>query len=39
MEVKAGAHYAWRVRAVQGDWKGPVCRAVFIVKDEVKGGS
>lgn len=32
MEVKAGAHYAWRVRAVQGDWKGPVTRAVFIVK-------
>jgi hypothetical protein len=32
MESKAGAHYAWRVRAVQGDWKSPVCRAVFIVK-------
>ena len=32
MELKAGAHYAWRVRAVQGDWKSPVCRAVFIVK-------
>jgi hypothetical protein len=32
MEVKAGAHYAWRVRAVQGDWEGPACRAVFIVK-------
>jgi hypothetical protein len=32
MELKAGAHYTWRVRAVQGDWKGPECRAVFIVK-------
>jgi hypothetical protein len=32
MELKAGARYAWRVQAIQGDWKGPVCRAVFIVK-------
>jgi hypothetical protein len=32
MELKAGSHYAWRVRAVKDDWKGPVCRAVFIVK-------
>jgi hypothetical protein len=32
MELKLGAHYSWRVRAVQGDWKGPVCRATFIVK-------
>jgi len=38
MEVKPGAHYAWRVRAVQGDWKGPECRAVFIVKGETAGG-
>jgi hypothetical protein len=32
MQGKAGQRYAWRVRAVQGDWKGPVTRAVFIVK-------
>jgi hypothetical protein len=32
MELKAGLRYAWRVHAVQGDWKGPVTRAVFIVK-------
>jgi len=32
MELKAGSRYIWRVRAVQGDWKGPVTRAVFIVK-------
>jgi hypothetical protein len=32
MEVKAGQRYAWRVRAIQGDWKGPVTRAVIIVK-------
>jgi hypothetical protein len=32
MELKAGAHYSWRVRAVHGDWKGPVCCATFIVK-------
>ena len=32
MQAKAGHRYAWRVRAVQGDWKGPMTRAVFIVK-------
>jgi hypothetical protein len=32
MGLKAGQRYIWRVRAVQGDWKGPVTRAVFIVK-------
>ena len=32
VELKAGAHYAWRVRAIEGNWKGPECRAVFIVK-------
>jgi hypothetical protein len=34
MEMKPGAHYAWRVRAVQDDWKSPECRAVIIVKGE-----
>jgi len=32
MEMKAGQRYAWRVRAIEGDWKGPETRAVFIVK-------
>lgn len=32
MEMKPGQRYIWRVHAVQGDWKGPVSRAVFIVK-------
>jgi hypothetical protein len=31
MEVKEGVKYTWRVRAVEGDWKGPVAIAVFNV--------
>ena len=32
MKVKAGEKYTWRVRATDGDWKGPVVTSGFVVK-------
>jgi hypothetical protein len=32
LKVKAGGKYTWRVNAVEGQWKGPVATASFIVK-------
>jgi hypothetical protein len=32
MKLKAGEKYTWRVRAVQGTWKGPVATTTFVVK-------
>jgi hypothetical protein len=31
-KVKAGQKYTWHVRAVEGEWKGPVLSSDFIVK-------
>ena len=30
--LKAGAKYTWRVRAIEGDWKGPVRTSSIVVK-------
>jgi hypothetical protein len=32
MKLKAGEKYTWRVRAVDGGWKGPVATSGFVVK-------
>jgi hypothetical protein len=34
MKVKAGEKYIWRVRAVDGDWKGPQVTSAFTVKGD-----
>jgi hypothetical protein len=34
MKLKAGEKYTWRVRAVEGEWKGPVATTNFVVKGE-----
>jgi hypothetical protein len=34
MKLKAGEKYTWRVRAVEGEWKGPVATSSFVVKGE-----
>jgi len=33
-KLKAGAKYTWRVRATEGEWKGPVATSSFVVKGE-----
>jgi hypothetical protein len=32
MKLKAGEKYTWRVRATEGDWKGPVATSSIVVK-------
>jgi hypothetical protein len=32
LKLKAGEKYTWRVRAAEGDWKGPVVTSSFVVK-------
>jgi hypothetical protein len=32
LKLKAGAKYVWRVRAAEGDWKGPVVTSHIVVK-------
>ena len=32
LKLKAGGKYTWRVRAVDGDWKGPTATTSFVVK-------
>jgi hypothetical protein len=34
LKLKPGEKYTWRVRAVQGDWKGPVATTRFVVKGQ-----
>jgi hypothetical protein len=34
MKLKAGEKYTWRVRAVEGEWKGPAATSSFVVKGE-----
>ena len=34
LKLKAGEKYTWRVRAVEGEWKGPVATSSFVVKGE-----
>ncbi len=34
MKLKAGEKYTWRVKAVEGDWKGSVATSGFVVKGE-----
>jgi hypothetical protein len=34
MKLKAGEKYTWRVRTVEGEWKGPVATSHFVVKGE-----
>jgi hypothetical protein len=33
MKLKAGEKYTWRVRAVEGEWQGPVVAISFVAKD------
>jgi hypothetical protein len=32
LKLKAGEKYTWRVRAADGDWKGPTATSTFVVK-------
>jgi hypothetical protein len=32
MKLKAGEKYTWRVKATEGDWKGPVATSTFVTK-------
>jgi hypothetical protein len=32
LKLNAGEKYTWRVRATDGDWKGPVATSTFVVK-------
>ncbi len=32
LKLKPGEKYTWRVRAADGDWKGPVATSTFVVK-------
>jgi hypothetical protein len=32
LKLKAGEKYTWRVRAAEGDWKGPTATSTFVVK-------
>jgi len=32
MKLKAGEKYTWRVKATEGDWKGPVATSSFVTK-------
>jgi hypothetical protein len=34
MKLKAGENYTWTVRAVEGEWNGPVATSSFVVKGE-----
>jgi hypothetical protein len=34
LKLKPGEKYTWRVRAMEGTWKGPVATSVFVVKGE-----
>ncbi len=32
MKLKGGEKYTWRVKATEGDWKGPVATSTFVTK-------